>query len=127
MKKLNYTTITIIIILSHFLAFTCGLYANQKAVEPKAEETLNIQMYEAKDLTNEILESRADGTLIIEKVVGTVLDEELNGAAEGIENYYISYKSVEGVKKGDKVETYFVYNPHSQYFDDTIARIDFIL
>lgn len=82
-----------------------------------------IKVYDTKDLNFEILESRKD-VIIIEHCEGVVLDDELNGADPN--GNYISYASVDGVKKGDKVDSYFVYNPNSQYVDDITERYDFI-
>lgn len=40
---------------------------------------------------------------------------------------YISYESVEGAKEGDKIVTYFIYNPFTNVQDDVMTRMDFII
>ena len=42
-------------------------------------------------------------------------------------NDYICYKRVKGIKTGDTVLTIFIYNPGSNYTDDIIDRIDYII
>lgn len=101
------------------------------------------KVYNSADLTAERLENR-NGDLIIEKLYGIVIDEEGNGKIlegqqdfikahsrqyENIDfnNYYISYKRVAGVKQGDIILTYCIYNPDSNYSDDIIARFDYIM
>ena len=108
-----------------------------------AENLELFKVYDAVDLTEEMLINR-NGDLIIERVYGLVVDEEGNGRVlmthEDIEkahnrdyngiaeyNYYISYKGTPRVEKGDIMLSYFVYNPDSNYSDDTIARFDYIM
>ena len=108
-----------------------------------ADDLELFKIYNSADLTEEILINR-NGDLIVEKLYGIVIDDEGNGKIlesnddfkkahnrqyESIDfnNYYISYKRVEGVKKGDIVLTYCIYNPNSNYSDDIIARFDYIM
>lgn len=80
------------------------------------------QLYDSSELTEDILVNR-QGKLIIEKCVGTVLDDEKNGSLE--DGSYISYKSVD-CTKGDSVITYLIYNPDTNYTDDVIERFDYV-
>lgn len=101
------------------------------------------KVYNFADLTEETLINR-NGDLIIEKVYGVVVDTEGNGKIlvndedfkkahnrdyNGIAeyNYYISYKGTEKAQQGDIVLSYFIYNPDSNYTDDTMARFDYIM
>ena len=40
---------------------------------------------------------------------------------------YISYKRVDGAKEGDKILTYYIYNPFTNEQDDVLTRMDFII
>lgn len=108
-----------------------------------AEEFELLKVYNSANLTAEILENR-NGDLIIEKVYGICIDDEGNGRIlesdedfkkahnrdyNGIaeHNYYISYKGTAKAQQGDIVISYFIYNPDSNYIDDTIARFDYIM
>lgn len=84
------------------------------------------QLYDSSELTEDILVNR-QGKLIIEKCVGTVLDDEKNGAIQNADSdyNYISYADVD-CTKGDTVTTYLIYNPKTNYTDDVINRIDFV-
>ena len=86
-------------------------------------ETDNIcQLYDSSELTEDILANR-QGKLIIEKCVGTVIDDEKNGSLE--DGSYISYADVD-CTKGDTSTTYLIYNPETNYTDDVIKRFDFV-
>lgn len=84
------------------------------------------QVYDSSELTEDILANR-QGKLIIEKCVGTVTDDEKNGAIQNADSdyNYISYADVD-CTKGDTVTTYLIYNPKTNYTDDVINRIDFV-
>lgn len=79
-----------------------------------------------------------NGKIIVEKIIGEVTDNELNGkilnAGNKQENYtnksdslYINYERVNGAKVGDKIVTYFIYNPFTNAQDDVLTRMDFII
>ena len=85
-----------------------------------------IEIVDSENLTIEDLQNR-NGKLIIERVVGVVVDDDGNGYPIYDSNYYICYKSVEGASKGDVICTYLVYNPFNNYEDDIIFRFDYIM
>ena len=84
------------------------------------------QVYDSSELTEDILANR-QGELIIEKCVGTVIDDEKNGAIQNADSdyNYISYADVD-CTKGDTITTYLIYNPETNYTDDVIKRFDFV-
>ena len=93
----------------------------------KMETQDNIcQVYDSSELTEDILANR-QGKLIIEKCVGTVLDDEKNGEIQNADSdyNYISYTDV-NCTKGDTVTTYLIYNPKTNYIDDVIERFDYV-
>lgn len=85
-----------------------------------------IKIVNADNLTLEEIEER-NGKLIIERVVGTVIDNNKNGCADHDDSYYICYNRVSNASVGSKICTYFVYNPFTNYVDDIIFRFDYII
>lgn len=85
------------------------------------------QVYDSSELTEDILANR-QGKLIIEKCIGTVLDDEKNGAIQNADSdyNYISYTDVDDCTKGDTITTYLIFNPETNYTDDVIKRFDYI-
>lgn len=123
------------------ILLTAAIFLTIGIVIPKPAEgieTEELKIYNASDLTAEILENR-NGKIIIEKAYGVVIDDEgngrelldnndFNGDYEGIEdNYYISYHRVEGAKKGDIICSYFIYDPNNNGVDTIIERFDYIV
>lgn len=97
-------------------------------IPTKTETQDNIcQVYDSSELTEDILANR-QGKLIIEKCVGTVLDDEKNGAIQNADSdyNYISYADVDDCAKGDTITTYLIYNPKTNYTDDVVERFDFV-
>jgi len=101
------------------------------------QNTNTIEIYDTNKLTHDIMENR-NGKIIVEKVIGEVTDNDLNGkilnAGNEQENYtnkndslYINYERVNGAKEGDKIVTYFIYNPFTKAQDDVLTRMDFII
>lgn len=93
------------------------------------DEMEPLRVIDSEDLTMEMLQNRK-GTIIIEKVIGVANDNEGNGKILNAKNpdyFYISYKSVPNVKKGNVILTYFVYNPDNNIEDDIMERFDFII
>ena len=103
---------------------------------PVQARTLNsapvTKVIDCNDLTENMLlhrSNRKQHIMYIERIVGRVIDNKGNGKVLNPPKnggYYISYSSVKGVRKGDLVITYCVYNPYSNYDDDVIERWDFI-
>ena len=98
-------------------------------------DTLTI--YDTDDLTPEIMADRG-GKVVVEKIIGKVTNDNLDGEilncnAEngGYTNKdggnYINYERVDGAKKGDKILTYYIYNPFTNEQDDVLTRLDFII
>lgn len=135
MRKSQKILLAIAIMLGICVLFLIGC----RAVSPNAatetemdyytyaEDLELIKVINSPDLTSEMLTSR-NGKLIIEQAVGIVTDEK-TGAGHLLEDpsYYISYRRVNGVQKGDIICTYFVYNPDSDYEDDILLRFDYII
>lgn len=96
-----------------------------------------VQIYNTNELTPQIMANR-DGKVIVEKIVGKVTNDKLDGEILNcnIDNggyinkdggNYINYERVEGAKKGDKILTYYIYNPFTNEQDDVLTRLDFII
>lgn len=85
------------------------------------------EIIDTNKLTIEALEHR-NGKLIIEKCIG-VVEDAATGKGYVLENpdFYISYKSVNGIKNGNIICTYFIYNPDTNEIDDIISRFDYII
>ena len=89
------------------------------------------QIFDASELTAEILENR-NGITIIERCVGMVVDKT---KGDGIilnayhpEFNYISYRSCgQEVRDGTILVSYMVYNPDTTYIDDIVERHDFVI
>ena len=75
------------------------------------------------DRITEILENRR-GKIIIEVIEATVLDDEGNACDDF--GFYVKYDSGK-YKKGDRVQTAFVYNPENNYLDDILYRVDTLI
>ena len=75
----------------------------------------------------DIIENR-NGNLIIEKVIGIVTNAETgDGHQLGNADYYISYSSVDNIRNGNIICTYFIYNPDTNYADDILMRFDYVI
>jgi hypothetical protein len=86
-----------------------------------------IEIIDSPDLTMEELAAR-NGKLVIEQVVGKVTNAETGeGYIIGYPEFYISYARVDGIKNGDIVCSYMIYNPDNNYEDDIIMRFDYII
>lgn len=97
---------------------------NQSNTETGADDRVKIfytDSTEQFDRCTEALENR-NGEIIVEVVHGTVLDAEGNGRLDS--GYYIKYHTG---KKGDRIESIFVYNADSTALDDIEYRQDTIL
>lgn len=88
-----------------------------------------VQIYSSQDLSGEMIEAR-NGKLLVETVVGTVVDDEGNGKVNEPRDPdydYISYRYVNGVEKGNTVVSLMLYNPSTDYVDDIIERFDYVM
>lgn len=97
---------------------------NQSNTETEADDRVKIFYTDGKeqfDACTKALESR-HGEIIVEIVHGTVLDAEGNGQLDN--GYYIKYHTG---KKGDRIESFFVYNADSTALDDIEYRQDTVL
>lgn len=88
-----------------------------------------IEIVDVDDLTLEEINNR-NGKLIIERVIGVVDDAE-TGFGHAISNKgiypHINYSEVPGIKDGDVICTFFIYNPDNNYEDDIIADFHYII
>ena len=152
MKKLNTTLIVLFLLL--------GIFINKDVAEVKTNNVINTtkapikttyhisynvaqvefcdkliedaykaKIYNTNELSIETLTNR-NGEIIIEKVIGKVTNDNLDGKILNCideQHDYISYKNVSGAKKNDTIVTYFIYNPSSNIEDDVLTRINFII
>lgn len=86
-------------------------------------------IFDASELTTEMLESRTPEVIIIERCISIVTNEHKDGDARMLNNgdngWYIKHK--EGYEDGTIMLSYFIYNANTQYYDDIVARYDFVL
>lgn len=127
MKKIIMVFFVVVMLVGNVfvgdtLAYTAPYNAGETTI-------FSVEMYETYNLTTETLTNRI-GKIIIEKVIGKVLDNEGNGKIlNTYDSYYnyINYRYVEGFEINDIIVTYLIYNPFNNYEDDIICRYDFIL
>ena len=94
-------------------------------VTAKATPSIKTVVINSNKLTHKMLVTRKKKHIMyIEVCKGIVTNKKKDGKLSGGE--YISYKSVKGCHKGDKITTYCVYNPFTNYDDDIIERWDFV-
>ena len=119
--------VIIAIVLFSITAAAGSSYKFYKKVV-KRNQVGKVREYWCEDLTYEILAER-NGDIVIEKIIGTVIDKQKNGKIMGVEagHDYISYKRVKGAKKGDTILTICIYNPDNGYCDDILERFDYII
>ena len=93
-----------------------------------ADDLEIVHIYDVDDLDYETLTNR-NGNIIIEKIIGIVLDEAGNGEIlnTNTEYNYINYQNVKDARIGDIVLTYCIFNPDTNYEDDIIDRMDYII
>lgn len=126
MKKKLVTLILFVMMLTATEANGISPYRFYKKLIRK-ESIGTVREYDAEDLTGDILRDR-NGDIIIEKMIGTVVDKKGNGKLYGMGKYnYISYKGVKGIRKGDTILTICIYNPGTNYEDDIVERFDYII
>lgn len=98
----------------------------------QAKSTMpEIKVVDGSKLIGKMLMTRKGKNIVyIERIKGVVTNNKGDGkilnAPKGV-GTYISYKRVPKAKKGDKIITYCVYDPYTNYTDDIILRLDFIM
>jgi len=99
--------------------------------QAESYSTTSIEIWETDDLTLEDIVTRQDrDALVIERLVGTVINENGDGKVLNTTDpyyNYISYRSVPGARPGDIVVTYCIYDPETDVEDDIIERYDTII
>lgn len=157
MKRLNTILIIISLLVGVFIGYnapkTNNNIPNIKTVNKTENSQYNysqvefydnmiknvdtIQVYETNELTPQIMANR-NGKIIVEKIIGQVTNDNLDGKILNCDinnggytnkdgGNYINYERVNGAKKGDKVLTYYIYNPFTNEQDDVLTRMDFII
>ena len=135
--KTFITTMTATIVGLGLFALAAAYVANPATAKTKAKTEQGsladyedrLRVYDASELTGKILRER-EGTILIERVLGTCLDEDGNGRMLNPDNPdydRISYADVENVHAGDVVETYLVYDPTTTGYEDVVVRFDFVV
>ena len=96
-----------------------------------------IEIYDTSELTPQVMANR-NGKIIVEKIIGEVTSHKLDGKILNCDTdnggytnkdggNYINYERVDGAKEGDKILTYYIYNPFTNEQDDVLTRMDFII
>lgn len=133
-KKFNvdngfYWVIGILLVCMVVVIIKYEMPASETDFYAHADSLDLIEIIDAQDLTLEELENR-NGKLIIERVIGIVENAETgDGCCINGEEYwnYISYKGTPGIRNGDIICSYMIYNPDNNYEDDIIMRFDYII
>ena len=99
--------------------------------QAESYNTTSVEIWETDDLTLEDIVTRQDrDALVIERLVGVVLNEDGDGqvlnTADPYYNY-ISYRGIPGAQPGDIIVTYCFYDPTTNVEDDIIERYDTII
>lgn len=150
MKKLLHTLIclSVGILIGLYLNFNTNndipIIKEKQTENPNVEfydnmikDVNTIEVYETSDLTPQIMANR-NGKIIVEKIIGEVINDNLDGKILNCDvdnggytnkdgGNYINYERVDGAKKGDKILTYYIYNPFTNIQDDVLTRLDFII
>lgn len=99
--------------------------------QAESYNTTSVEIWETDDLTLEDIVTRQDrDALVIERLVGTVLNENGDGRVLNTSDpyyNYISYRGIPGARPGDIIVTYCFYNPENDVEDDIIERYDTII
>ena len=128
MKKKLYTVILAVSLVTNIFTFTPKnpvQASNQAETVYKCNKVQIMHVKTKSDLDKfNKLASHRKGKILVEIVEGTVLDNKGNG--ESNTGYYIGYNK-KHFKKGNKVQSVFVYNPENNYCDDIIFRCDTLI
>lgn len=85
-----------------------------------------VKIVNGNQLTEKKLIKRKNKVLYIERIVGKVINNRLDGRTT--DGYYISYRCMKGkAHKGNVIITYCVYNPYTHWVDDIDERYDIII
>ena len=93
-----------------------------------AKGYISTAIFDASELTTEMLESRTPEVAIIERCISIVTNANEEGDGKMLNydgGYYIKHDK--GIEDGTIMLSYFIYNPNTQYYDDIIERYDFVL
>jgi len=85
-----------------------------------------VKILQTDEITNKILTHRKDNYILIEVIIGKVVNNKKDGKVLNTSDKYynyISYRGIKGVKKGDKVITITVF-ANNNYEDDIAIRFD---
>lgn len=120
-------------LLKTYMGFVGYEYEDTLIMGLSEKYQCDISIDDCADITLEELEHRSgSGEVIVERCVGRVLNENLDGVildAPDAGNY-ISYRSYQGndpICEGTLMITYLVYNPETNYCDDIIDRYDCVV
>lgn len=93
----------------------------------KREHIGTVKEYWTEDLSGKILRNRKD-SIIIEKCIGTVVNNRKDGKVLNARNRKYDYISYKGVKchKGDTILTVFIYSPGNDV-DEIETRFDYVI
>ena len=81
-----------------------------------------VRFVKSSKLTEKMLTSRKGKTLYIEIIDGKQIDRCGNGVTK--DRHHPKYH---GFRKGDRIRSYCVYNPYTNYIDDVVERYDAIV
>ena len=99
-------------------------------IESASSYKMPIEIWETDDLTLEAITTRTErNALVIERLVGVVLDTDGNGRILNTDDPYYNYISYRGVSlnPGDIIVTYCIYDPSTDAEDDIMERFDTII
>ena len=127
MKKMVIMVVMMVVMCSGSILTHADEYEDYNVQICKNASNGLIEFYDTENLTYDILANR-NGKIIIERMVGIVLDEAGNGKLFNGDDYYnyINYSNVAGFQVGDYIVTYCIYNPMNNYEDDIMYRMDYI-
>lgn len=123
-KRIAYILVVAVITVA---AFFVGRFT--KPIQ-EFTETSDFLILDSADITPEILKNRTENKqILVERIKGVCTSNTGDGkiiVSKTGYGDYISYSGINGVKNGDRVTTYLIYNPKNNYSDDVIERIDIL-
>ena len=107
--------------------YTVSVYwKNKKHTSYAFTRKPKIKFISTQKLTyNQLISRKKSNILYVELIIGKQIDKKGNGRILNTDpNYnYISYRK-EPFNKGDKIRTYCIYNPYTDWEDDISERFD---